>query len=186
MAGQSVDKAIKLYDAGTRINLIDIGTPDEVTKVNPPQYLQSSYHEINGCVWLSIFLFIRSRDSKLTDHLLNKYKANCGKYEWLRIRAKGARGHPNLNVYLRDEKTCYLYLCEVTVPEGFNNNLTTYILTPTTKGLFVVVLRDTNCGRSHTVRINSGLKIIYDCMETHELILNVQNLNKCCGSNKKF
>ena len=49
-----------------------------------------------------------------------------------------------------------------------------------------MVLLDTNGGRSHTVGINSGLKIIYDCMETHELIINAQNLNKCCGSNKKI
>ena len=60
MADQSVDKAIKFSDTGARINLIDIETPDEITKVNPPEYLQSSYHELNGCVWLSTCLLIRS------------------------------------------------------------------------------------------------------------------------------
>ena len=50
MADQSVDKVIKLYATGARINSIDIETHDEVTKVNPPQYLQISYHELNSCV----------------------------------------------------------------------------------------------------------------------------------------
>ena len=53
------DKAIKLYDTGARINSIDIGTPDEPTKVNTPKYLQSSYHELNGCVWLGTCLFYK-------------------------------------------------------------------------------------------------------------------------------
>ena len=122
----------------------------------------------------------------MADHLLSKYKASCRKYEWLRIRTKGARGHPDLNAYLRDEKACHLYVCRVSVPEGFNNEPTKYILSSTTKILLDVVLQYINDGRSHTIGINSGLKIIYDCMETHELIHNVQNLNKCCGPNKKF
>ena len=120
----------------------------------------------------------------MSDHLLSKYKANCEKYEWLRIRVKRSRGRLNLNAYLRYDKTYYLDFCSDNIPEGFNNETTTYILSLTTKSLFVLVLRDTNIGHSHTVRINSGLKITYDCMETHELILNVQNLNKCCGPNK--
>ena len=186
MADQSVDKAIKLSGTGTRIQSIDIQTPDEITKFNSPEYLQSSYHELNGCVWLSTCLLIRSQDSKLADHLLNKYKANCGKYEQLRIKEKIANGNSNLNTYIRDDKDCYLDVCKVTVPEGLLNDPKKNIILPTTKGLFVVVLRDPNGGRSHTVRINSGLKIIYDCMETHDLILNVHNLNKCCGPNKNF
>ena len=92
MADQSIDKAIKLYNTGARINSIDIGIPDEVTKDNSPQYLQSSYHELNGCVWLSTCLLMRSQDSKLADHLLNKYKASCGKYEWLSVREKDQAG----------------------------------------------------------------------------------------------
>ena len=43
--------------------------------------------------------------------------------------------------------------------------------------MFVVVLQNTSGARSHTVGINSGLKIICDCMETRELKLNKQNLN---------
>lgn len=133
-----------MYDTGARINSFDIGTSDEVTKINSPQYLQSSYHELNGCVWRSTCLLIRSQDSELADHVLKKYKTNCGKCEWLRIRAKGSNRHPNMNAYLRNDKTCYLDVCKVTVPEGFNNDPTTYILSPTTKGLFIVVLQDKN------------------------------------------
>ena len=68
MADQSVDKAIKLSDTGARIKSIDIEIPDEVTKFNPPEHLQSSYNELNGCVWLSACLLIRSQDSEFEDH----------------------------------------------------------------------------------------------------------------------
>ena len=121
MADQSVDKAVKLSDTSARIKSIDIETIDELITVNPPKYLRSSYHELNGCVWLSTCLLIISQDSELADHFLSKYKASCCKYEWLCIRAKETRGNPNLNAHLRDDKTCYLNVCSVSVPEGFNN-----------------------------------------------------------------
>ena len=39
ISDQSIDKAINLSDTGARINLIDIGTPDEAATVNPLEYL---------------------------------------------------------------------------------------------------------------------------------------------------
>ena len=83
-------------------------------------------------------------------------------------------------------KTWFLAVCKVIILEGFNNHPTAYILSPTTKGLFVVILQDKNDGRIHTVKINSGLKIIYNCMKNHELIHNIHNFNKCCGSGNFF
>ena len=68
MAEQSIDKSIMLSDTGARIKSINIETPDEVTIVNPSEYSQSSYHKLNGCVWLSTCLLIRSQDSELADH----------------------------------------------------------------------------------------------------------------------
>ena len=178
MVDQFADKQIKFSNTGARFKSIDIETSDEPTKVHPPEYRKNSYNEMNRCVWLSKCILIRSQDSELSDHLLRKYKANCGKYECLRVREKGTRGYPNLNAYLPYDKTCYLDVRKITVPEVFLNDPTTYVLSPTTEGLFVVVLLDTNGGRSHTVRINSGLKIIYCSMESYKLILNVQNINK--------
>ena len=116
--------------------------------------------------------------------MLSKYNANCEKYEWLCVRVKEARGHHNRTISLENDKTYDLAVCKVTVPEEFKNNPTRHILSPTTECLFVVVLQDTNGGRSHTVGINSGLKIIYNCMENHELKLNTQNINTCCGLTK--
>ena len=97
---------------------------------------------------------------------------------------KGSKRHPNLTISLQNDKTCYFIVCKVTIPEEFNNDPTRYILSPTTEGLFVVVPQDKSGGRSHTIGINSGLEIIYNYMETLKLILNTQNLNKCCGSTK--
>ena len=38
----------------------------------------------------------------------------------------------------------------------------------------------------HTLEISSGLKVLYECMNTHELKLNDQNLSKYCGQNCKL
>ena len=100
--------------------------------------------------------------------------------------AKVAKGHPNLNAYLRDDKPCYLAVCKVTTPREFKNYPTGYSIPPTTKYVFVMVLKDKSVGHSHIVGINSGLKIIYDCIEANKLNLNKQNLNKCGGQNCEF
>ena len=34
--------------------------------------------------------------------------------------------------------------------------------------------------------MNFKLGIIYDCMETYELVLNKHDLSRCCGDGKKF
>ena len=49
-----------------------------------------------------------------------------------------------------------------------------------------MVRYDTSGGFSHTVGINSGLKIMYEYIESHELKLNTKILNKCCESTKYF
>ena len=49
-----------------------------------------------------------------------------------------------------------------------------------------MVLEDNCGGISHTIMINKGLKIIYYCMETHEMQLNHEHLSKCCGPNRVF
>ena len=118
---------------------------------------------------------MRSQDSESADYLLSKYEESCEKYECLHVMAKGSRGHPNLNKFSRYEKNYYLDVCKVTIPEVFKNDPTSYILSPTTEGLFGVILQDESGGRSHTVGINRELEIIYDCMETHELKLNNVN-----------
>ena len=60
---------------------------------------------------------------------------------------------------------------------GYTQKEVNYIRPPTSKGLCGVVLQDKSGRRSHTVWINSELKIVYDHMETHEMKLNMQNLN---------
>ena len=99
---------------------------------------------------------------------------------------KGARGYTNLNVFLRYDKICYLAVCKGNTQQKVKNDPTGCILSPTIDVLFVVVIRDKNGGRSYTVGINSGLKIIYECMENHEQNLNKENLNKCCEQDCEF
>ena len=49
-----------------------------------------------------------------------------------------------------------------------------------------MVIQDKSGRRSHTVGVNSGLEIIYVCMENHELKINTQNFNRYCGPTKGF
>ena len=105
----------------------------------------------------------------LSEYLLSKYKNNCKAYDWLRVMAKGTKWCTNLNVFLKNDRTCYIDICKVNTSEELKNGPAGYILSVTTKGLFIVVLEDTSSGCSHTVGINGGLKVIYKCMETHEL-----------------
>ena len=50
----------------------------------------------------------------------------------------------------------------------------------------MVILKDTNGNRSHAVGIDVGKQLIYDCMEDKSLVLNVDNLSICCGSDVVF
>ena len=49
-----------------------------------------------------------------------------------------------------------------------------------------MVLRGKSGGSFHAVGTNSGLETIYDCIETHKMKLNTQNLNTCCRPTKEF
>ena len=50
----------------------------------------------------------------------------------------------------------------------------------------MVILKDTNEGRSHAVGIDLKKQLIYDCMEDKPFVLNVSNLSICCGSDTQF
>ena len=53
----------------------------------------------------------------------------------------------------------------MTASEDYSNNMTCYILSDITEGLFIVVLKYTNDGQFHMTRINRGLNVIYNYME---------------------
>ena len=100
MVEDSEDNQIILTATGLSIESIDIESSEGTHTVIPSEYKHSSYHESNGCAWFSTCLLIRSQDSELDDYLLIKYKKNCEKYEWLCVRGKGARLHPNITISL--------------------------------------------------------------------------------------
>ena len=65
-------------------------------------------------------------------------------------------------------------------------NLTDVVLKERKQGLFVVVLEDSGGIPSHAVGIDVGKKIIYDCMEDKNMLLNQDNLSICCGNDAEF
>ena len=99
---------------------------------------------------------------------------------------KGSNGRPNLDTYLKNERTCYLDVCKVNISKEYSNHVTGYMISGITDVFFIVLLQYISGGRSHIIGINRELIVIYDCIEKHELQLNHENLSKCCGPNCVF
>ena len=74
---------------------------------------------------------------------------------------------------------------KITLTNEFKN-LTDVVHKQRKQGLFVVVLEDTTGVTSHAVGIDVGKKIIYDCMEDKNMLLNNDNLSICCGNDAEF
>ena len=111
---------------------------------------------------------------------------NCKVYEWLRLHAKGGNDIDSLYSLFKNDVPYYLQVCEVKPKGNYTNNVTGCILSCIAQGLFIVVLEDDCGGNTRMIRINRGLKIIYDCVETHEIQLNHDNLSKWCRPNCVF
>ena len=59
----------------------------------PSDYLQDSYSSNNSCVWLSIYLSVRSIDPKQSENMLSMFKDNQESFEWLHIFNRGKKEH---------------------------------------------------------------------------------------------
>ena len=137
-------------------------------------------------MWLSACLLIRSQDIEVADRLVNAYKIDPEKYEWLRLHNKGAKGAAALSILFIIDKRCYLQVCKVKIPKEYENNVTKYILNGMKEGLVMSVLHDNHVNKSHTIGINVKLRKIYDCMENCILDLNKDSFSQCCGTNYVF
>ena len=86
----------------------------------------------------------------------------------------------------KNDRLCYWQVGRVKPRRYYINALTGYVLSGITEGLFIVVLEDYCGGNTHTIGINRGLNISYDCTKTHKIQLNLDNLSKWCGPNRVF
>ena len=102
------------------------------------------------------------------------------------MNVRRSKERANLNTCLKNKSTCYLDIFIVIPSEDYMNNAIGYILSGITGGLFIVVLQDISVGHSYITGINRGLKVFYDCMKTHKLQLNHNNLCKRCGPTYVF
>ena len=67
-----------------------------------------------------------------------------------------------------------------------SSTITEYIFEGVKDGILICVLEDDQGGHTHAVGMNLKLELIYDCMEPYELVLNKDNLSRCCGDGKRF
>ena len=99
---------------------------------------------------------------------------------------KGSTVLTNLASLFQHAKICYMKVYRIKSKGKYSNNVAGFILKGVTEGLFIVFLEDKGGEKTHTMGINRGLRVIYDCMETRELKLNRGNHSKCCGPDREF
>ena len=80
-------------------------TVQVTSKSVPIQFRKKSYDMDNSCVWLSACLLVNSVDREIADNIVEYYKANQEKYEWLDIFNQNKRS----NVDTMIMKRSYLY-----------------------------------------------------------------------------
>ena len=61
-----------------------------------------------------------------------------------------------------------------------------YIVNKCNAGLYMALLKSIGGEISHTIEINAGGRILFDCMEPTELELTMENLSRCCSPNVKI
>ena len=77
-------------------------------------------------------------------------------------------------------------LCKVKLCKDYNNSTVTEYILKEKNGIYICVLKDEEGRQSHTVGMNLELGLIYDCMKTHELVLSIDHLSRCCGNGKNL
>ena len=70
-------------------------------------------------------------------------------------------------------------LCKVSLPKGIPGYLD--FMLHQKSGYYICLLLTDSGQRSHVIGIDCFKQEIYDCMETHTLCLNRDNLNYCAG-----
>ena len=131
---------------------------------------------------------MRSIYPKQSEKMINRFKDNKASFEWLPIFKRGQKEHSHsLYDRLRQILGMRFDLCKVRLCKDYKiSTITEYILKGKKDSIYICVLKDEEGGNIHAVGINLKLGLIYDCMETHELVLNIDNLSRCCGNGKKL
>jgi hypothetical protein len=151
---------------------------------------QHSYHgRENSCTWLTVSLLIHTIDKRAGEEMISMYSDDYERFEWLGFTKlshdiksfKNQFGHETLQDILQGCNVGY-QLKKVKLKQNQNCHMDT-LLNESATGLYICCL-STNFGfTSHVIGIDCSKQKIYDCEETHELPLNKENIDKCCGGN---
>ena len=191
-AREFIGKEIVLNSGGSREKQMNINyeVSSEINGVEeiPIEYQQEHNTVKNSCVWLAACLVIRSYDEDLATILLENYRKDQPKYEWLPFFNNNPAGTVNtLYNYFKWTKECYLAVTRVRVPQEYKTlSMTNYILNVKKEGFIVALLTDASGNASHTVGINLQKQLIYDCEEEFVMKLSKDNLSVSCGPGMIF
>ena len=150
-------------------------------KVLHEEFLQSYYTTDNSCVWLSASLVINSVDPTEGKTTINQLQSDPHDYGWMYLF--GTVDIMSLFLKMQHKMSPY----GITHINGIQRELyLDYIVNKCNAGLYVDLLRSSCSEISHTVGINAGSRILFDCAEPTELELTMENLSRCCGPNRKI
>ena len=190
-ATNRINVPIKLVGGGSRTkntknDLQEGATIKEVEK----KFLQN-YYKQNGsnCTWLTAAMMINITNKTQAQAMLNEFntsKDTIEFFEYMNLKKLTTyQREYESNDYLVPPLGTYLashyrhQLCKVSLPKGTSGYLE-FILRQKI-GYYICLLLTDSGQRSHVIGIDCFKQEIYDCMETHTLCLNRDNLNYCAG-----
>ena len=154
----------------------------------PKSFQQKTYHTDNNCVWLSAALLINTSNENLAKKMIEYFKENPVRFEWLLILKQTKKSIINESVIKKDTLQQILqakfgYELKKVKKHSRNLRYEDYILCPETDGLYLCLLETLSGSKTHIVGIDCNKSTIYDCMEENALQLTRKNLDYCCGPN---
>ena len=154
----------------------------------PLKFQQSSYDKTeSNCVILSAAMLVSLFDDSEADMLLDMFKSNQMKYEWIEVTKypnalakEHAEQYGKLTLQQILQKNTSYQLKKVPrdkTQKCFKNQL----LNDMTHGKYIMKLKLEDDTQQHVIGIDCDSQLIYDCMEEYALPLTEKNLNNCGG-----
>ena len=154
----------------------------------PKKFQQSSYDQTeSNCVILTGAMLISLFDIDEADSLLDMFKKNQIKYEWIEpVKYPNSIAREHAQQYGKDTLQQILQKYTSYQLKKVQRNKTQQcflyqILNEMTHGKYMVKLKLEDNTQQHVIGIDCDKQLIYDCMEEYALPLNNQNINNCGG-----
>ena len=189
-AKSKIGCSIKMEGGGHRSKMINLPTGSIVRPI--PRKFHQAYYKYNGsnCTWLAAAMLINIEEPNIADLMLAKLdgsKKLIKHFEYMQLTkysrnqkkyfSKDDQPKP-LVQYLEDFYKHQLKKVNANnIVKGDKCGYMAYLLNKDTKGYYLCQITTEGGQKSHIVGLDCTNGEIYDCMETHTLKLNRENLD---------